>query len=185
MSAPVSNIKDAVKTELSLVQSTPKRHELVIGPLKVKVLGRDGQPTFESPVFVDTDASLAGFRDSLFDEIHAYHVLQRMGGAGDAKSFFAMFTELWRVLKPGGHIFATVPSCMSDWLWGDPGNVRAITCATITFLQQPEYDKQVGVTAMSDYRPIYKADFEPELLQDDSRELRIVLRAIKPPRGMT
>jgi hypothetical protein len=179
----LSAVAGAVKTALSVVQTPEPARELVIGKLRTKLLGRSGQTSYQAPTYLDAwSPGLLDYRDSFFDEIHAYHMLQQIGVAGDTKAFFGVFIDIWRVLKPGGHLYATVPSPCSDWLWGDPGNVRAITPATITFLQQPQYDKQVGVTAMTDYRHLYRCDFEPELLQDDTRELRIILRAIKPSR---
>ena len=45
-----------------------------------------------------------------FDEVHAYEVLEHLGSQGDAKSFFAHFGEIYRVLKPGGLLLATVPA---------------------------------------------------------------------------
>lgn len=176
-------VSGAVKAALSVVPTPEPHRELVIGKLRAKLLGRAGQSSYQNPTFIDAwRAGLPDYRDGTFDELHAYHVLQQIGVAGDPLAFFGIFADIWRVLKPNGHLYATVPSPCSDWLWGDPGNVRAITPATITFLQQPQYDKQVGVTAMTDYRHLYRCDFEPELMQDDSRELRLILRAVKPSR---
>jgi len=179
----MSTVKEAVKAGLSIVPTPSEHRELVIGKLRAKLLGRTGQTSYQNPTYEEIWRNgLTQHRDSLFDEVHAYHVLQQIGTAGDPKSFFDMFIALWRVLKPGGHLYATVPSPCSDWLWGDPGNVRAITPASLSFLQQPIYDKNAGITSMTDYRYLYQADFEPELMQDDTRELRIILRAIKPSR---
>ncbi len=40
--------------------------------------------------------------DNLFDEIHAYEVLEHVGTQGDYKRFFWQFGQFWRILKPDG-----------------------------------------------------------------------------------
>lgn len=121
----------------------------------------------------------APFEDNSYDEIHAYEVLEHLGQQGDYEALFAHFTEIWRILKPDGVLCATVPAWTSVWLWGDPSHRRAILPATLVFLQQAEYEKQVGVTAMSDFRHIYKADFEPVFMNVGGDTFTFILRAIK------
>ncbi len=99
------------------------------------------------------------FSDNEFDEIHAYEVLEHLAPQGDFKFFFKEFTEYARILKPGGRFFASCPAAGSVWVWGDPSHTRFIGSETLVFLSQAEYDKQVGITTMSDFRNIYKADF--------------------------
>jgi len=98
------------------------------------------------------------WRDDTFDEVHAYEVFEHLGQQGDYHAFFEQFTEVWRILKPGGLFCATVPALDSKWLWGDPSHTRVITAQSLTFLNQQEYRDQVGKTPMSDFRDIYKAD---------------------------
>jgi SAM-dependent methyltransferase len=120
--------------------------------------------------------------DSNFDEVHAYEVLEHLGSQGDAQAFFRHFAEIWRVLKPDGFLCATTPSRYSPWLWGDPGHKRVILPQSLTFLDQTQYTAQVGVTMMSDYRNMYRADFKIIQAQDDKVFNRIVLQAVKPSR---
>lgn len=119
------------------------------------------------------------FDDGEFDEIHAYEVLEHIGRQGDYKTFFAQFSEFWRILKPGGYLCATCPSYKSMWAWGDPSHTRVLTSGSLVFLSQAQYEKQIGKTAMSDFRYLYKANFESAFVQEDDNLLAFVLRAIK------
>jgi SAM-dependent methyltransferase len=126
--------------------------------------------------------------DDTFDEIHAYEVLEHTGRQGDWRFFFAQFSELWRILKPGGLLAATCPSYRSMWAWGDPSHTRVLTSGSLVFLDQDQYRQQVGKTAMSDFRFCYRADFElargqgPGTLIEDEDCLQFIIRAVKPSR---
>ena len=122
------------------------------------------------------------FEDDTFDEVHAYEVLEHLGQQGDYKAFFAQFSEIWRITKAGGMLFATVPWWQDEWAWGDPSHTRVITPATLTFLSQIEYEKQVGKTAMSDFRNIYTADFERAYVEQRDPNLYFALSVVKPSR---
>lgn len=169
--------------------------ELLIGcgSRRIKMI-HDGNPEFSDLVTLDinpahepdvvwnlTDLPLP-FDDDTFDEIHAYEVLEHTGVQGDYNFFFAQFSDLWRLLKPDGKIFATVPSIKSRWLWGDPSHTRALPKESLIFLIQPQYDAEVGKTPMSDFRNIYKADFDIVHISEDENTLNFVLQAIKPSR---
>lgn len=121
-------------------------------------------------------------RANAFREVHAYEVLEHLGRQGDAAAFFATFSEVWRVLAPDGLLCASVPARYSPWRWGDPGHTRVILPETLTFLFQNEYDKQVGVTPMTDYRDLYTADFAPVDARDDGKTFQFILCAVKPSR---
>lgn len=121
------------------------------------------------------------FADSSVDEIHAYEVLEHCGRQGDYKFFFAQWNDFWRVLKPGGMFFGTVPTPSSPWAWGDPSHTRVIPKESFVFLSQPNY-AQVGVTPMSDFRSLYRGDFDVAHLHEHEHVLEFALRAIKPGR---
>jgi SAM-dependent methyltransferase len=123
------------------------------------------------------------FADDTFDEIHAYEVVEHLGQQGDWRTFFAEWSEWWRILKPGGVFFGTSPHWSSAWCWMDPGHTRAMGPEVMVFLQQPQYDEQVGVTPLTDYRFCYKADFD--LVHShihENRQYSYGLKAIKPSR---
>ena len=118
------------------------------------------------------------FADNTFDEIHAYEVLEHCGRQGDYRFFFAQFEEFHRILKPGGYFAATVPMWDSPWAWGDPGHTRVIPREALIFLDQREY-VQVGETSITDYRSVYKADFELMSVMESEHTFGFILRAIK------
>jgi SAM-dependent methyltransferase len=124
------------------------------------------------------------FKDSSFDEVHAYEVLEHLGHQGMAKSFFNHFSEIWRILKPNGYLCATVPSRYSPWLWGDPSHRRLINEESLSFLDQDNYAQLDGPrpTMMSDFRHIYKADFKVIERQDNHKLFYFILQAVKPSR---
>lgn len=127
------------------------------------------------------------FDDDSFDECHAYEVLEHLGRQGDYHAFFEEWSEWWRILKPGGLFFATCPHWSSKWAWGDPSHTRIVSVDSLIFLNQPAYTAQVGKTPMSDFRHIYKADFDiihAHVLRHeiDNATQEFCLRAIKPSR---
>ena len=115
------------------------------------------------------------FEDEVFEEIHAYDVLEHVGQQGDFRTFFAQFDEFARILKPGGHLMITVPAWDSVWAWGDPGHSRVINEGTIHFLDKDNYDA-VGTSTMTDYRHVYKSDFSIEHAEDTGERFCFVLR---------
>lgn len=122
------------------------------------------------------------FDDNSFDECHAYDVLEHLGTQGDFRSFFATFAEIYRVLKPGGHLIAKCPSWNSKWAWGDPSHTRIISDASLVFLDQAEYQRQIGKTPMTDFRWLWKGDFERVSTEDNGHDFRFALKAHKPAR---
>ena len=130
----------------------------------------DISPSCHPDIIWDLNNLPLPFNDNEFDELLFFQTLEHIGQQGDYKTFFAQFIEFWRILKPGGMFYAACPKWNSIWAWSDPGHKRIISEAMLTYLCQNEYEKQVGVTAITDYREIYKADFEIIKLFDLGRE---------------
>jgi hypothetical protein len=180
-------------SELPPENNYPPYRELLIGcgSRREKIITPDGSREWKALTTLDNNADHEPhllidlcqlpyeLEDNLFDEIHAYEVLEHTGAQGDAAFFFAQFSEFWRILKPGGLFCATCPSYRSMWAWGDPSHTRILTSGTLAFLSQEEYIKQIGRTAMSDFRYMYKADFKIEFAQENDETLAFVLRAVK------
>jgi len=122
------------------------------------------------------------FEDDTFDEIHAYEVLEHLGRQGDFKSFFEQFSEIYRILKPGGLLIGTTPAINSRWLWGDPGHTRYFGPESLVFLDQNQYTVQVGKSQMTDYRRFWKGDMVAVNIHEDNDDFQFVVEAIKPSR---
>ena len=139
----------------------------------------DHDPNCGADIVHDLDVTPWPIEADTFDEVHAYEVLEHLGAQGDWRAFFRHFGEIWRVLKPGGYLCATVPSYKSQWAWADPSHTRIIAPGTLVFLSQREYREQVGKTAMTDFRHTWTGDFETEHTADDGESHVFVLRAVK------
>jgi len=109
----------------------------------------------------DLDVYPYPFEANTFTEVHAYDVIEHLGRQGDWRSFFALFDEIWRILKPDGRFYIITPNQHSKWAWGDPGHTRVVTPEQLGFLNRPFYARNVGRTPMTDYRPFFKSDWEP------------------------
>jgi predicted SAM-dependent methyltransferase len=147
--------------------------ELVLGSghKSAKILNTNGLDNYVNPVTLDINPDTnpeivwdlnvrpLPFMDEEFDEIHAYEVLEHLGTQGDYKGFFEEFYEYWRILKPGGLLAGSCPNWNSIWAFGDPSHTRVLSSASFVFLSQDEYKKQIGKTAMSDFRSLWKGDF--------------------------
>ena len=152
-------------------------------PEWVNVTTLDVDPAVSPDVLFDLNklgAEKLPFDDNTFDEIHAYDVLEHIGTQGDWKAFFDQFYEFWRVLKPDGLMFACVPHWESSWAWADPGHTRVMPPEMLCFLDQKQYEAQVGKTPMTDYRFYWKGDFQTATVGEQIPEvLTFVLIARK------
>jgi hypothetical protein len=142
----------------------------------------DINPEHKPDIVWDLNKLPLPIADNSIDEIHAYEVLEHLGTQGDYKFFFAQFSDFWRILKPKGLIVGSCPTRDSVWAFGDPSHTRIIQKENFVFLSQYQYTAQVGKSPMTDFRYIYKADFQVEATEEVDGLLKFVLRAIKPSR---
>ncbi len=151
----------------------------------------DINPDCNPDIIHDLETESLPFEDNSLDEIHAYGVLEHLSDQGDHVSFFKQFNEFYRVLKPGGHLLASVPSeeiltdkgyRVNPQLWGDPSHRRVINDTTLAFLSQKAYD-QCGKTMMTDFRNLYKGDFVMVWHSYENNLFNFVLEPIKEVPG--
>lgn len=159
-----------------LLCPTPLSH------IPAKITTLDIEPRHGCDVQWDLNILDWPFDSNEFDEIHAYELLEHLGQQGDARSFFNHFGEIYRILRPLGVLCGSCPRADSMWAWGDPSHRRVINEGSFTFLDQTAY-KQVGKTAMTDFRSIWKGDFEVTALERTSDQLYFVLKVHKPARA--
>src|SRR3546814_169169 len=143
----------------------------------------DHDPNCGADIVHDLDVMPWPVESDVFDEVHAYEVLEHLGSQGDFRSFFAHFGEIYRALKDGGILFATVPAWDSVWAWADPSHRRVIAPETLVFLDQTQYRDQVGKTAMTDFRWLWDGDFEPLAADVENGSFRFAFKANKPVRS--
>ena|SRR5580698_5525078 len=119
-------------------------------------------------------------RDNFFSEVHAYEVLEHLGTQGDAVAFFSCFSNIHRILVPGGFLFATVPSRHSPWVWGDPSHRRVIQQESLVFLDQERVaqNRKRG-TQMSDFSDLWSLNFKIVASSDDHIYHKFCLQAVK------
>jgi SAM-dependent methyltransferase len=148
----------------------------------------DINPDVKPDIVADINNLALHFDDDSADEIHLYDVLEHTQAQGDWRGFFREFAEFWRILKPGGHLFAICPRWNGVWAWGDPGHTRVIQPEHLTFLSQAVYAAELDGprrTNRTDYRFVWRGDFETiaSVALDGAPDVwGFVLRAIKPAR---
>lgn len=169
---PSPSTNSSMKTELLL--GCGNRRDKILSqpedPAWHNLTTLDIDPQSSPDVIWDLNSLPLPFATAQFDELHFYEVLEHLGRQGDWRAFFAEWNEYWRILKPGGYLYASVPAARSIWAWGDPGHTRIITQETLVFLSQRQYQEQVGNTPMSDYRHVYHGDFEVVFMETQGQE---------------
>jgi len=142
----------------------------------------DINPDHKPDVVHDLEELPLPFEDESFDEILAFEVLEHIGKLGDYKFFFNQWTDFYRLLKPNGIFVGSCPLWNNIWCFGDPSHSRVIQKENFHFLCQPNYTNEVGRTAMSDFRYIYKSDFNLTYYKENGTTFQFILQAIKPSR---
>lgn len=153
------------------------------GPDWDELVTIDHDPNCGADIIHDLTVTPWPLESDQFDSVHSYEVLEHLGAQGDYRAFFRDFAEIYRVLKDGGLLYATVPSWESKWAWGDPSHTRVINDGSLVFLNQEHYHKQIGKTAMTDFRWLWDGDFQAVHSEYIGDAFVFVLKAHKPKRS--
>jgi len=89
----------------------------------------DISPRSDPDVVFDLETFPWPWRDDSCEQVYMMHVLEHLGQ--DAKVFFGIIKELYRVCAPGARIHIRVPHPRHDHFLCDPTHVRAITPTTM------------------------------------------------------
>jgi SAM-dependent methyltransferase len=84
------------------------------------------------------------FADNFFDSVSAYdfiehipRILTTADGNNTRFPFIELMDEIWRVLKPGGRLYASTPVFPAPAVFQDPTHVNVITTETHVYFTQP------------------------------------------------
>jgi SAM-dependent methyltransferase len=142
----------------------------------------DINPDLKPDVVWDLENLPLPFDENMFNEIHAYQVLEHLGGPGDYKQFFGLFDEIYRISRPKCKVCISVPRADNVWAWGDPSHKRIMPPQQFQFLDQNFYKEEcdgVRKSQCSDFRYMYKSDFHIIWYKQDVMSELLVLEAIK------
>jgi len=165
------------KSRVRQIVPNGKTHEFEEGSLITVDINPDRNPS----IVWDLNKLPMPFENERFEEIHLYHTLEHLGSQGDYKQFFGMFDEFYRLLKPGGLVCASFPREDSVWAFGDPSHVRVVSPLWFQFLSQKYYIGECDErkTVSSDFRYMYKSDFEVVWGNQDEHANYIIVKAVK------
>lgn len=156
---------------------------------EVKLLNLDMLPHVKPDVLCEIGKDRIGLPSNSVDVVWAMHVLEHIGRQGEIAEWFKAWSELYRVLKPGGIVKFECPYFSSTWAWADPTHTRAISEMTFLYLNQDAY--AAPNTAMPDYRPDFdfvtlNIEITPDHTNEEIRKreavsfIRGTLQARKP-----
>jgi SAM-dependent methyltransferase len=75
------------------------------------------------------------FRDSSLDGVYASHLLEHFD------DLVAVMEDVWRVLKPAGRLYVTVPHASSSFMtWRDPTHRRGVNLSTLTYFDRSTFE---------------------------------------------
>ncbi len=84
------------------------------------------------------------FADDHFDSVSAYDFLEHIprvlptpDGLGTRAPFIELMNEIWRVLVPGGRLYAQTPAFPHEAAFQDPTHVNVIAWDTYAYFAQP------------------------------------------------
>ncbi len=113
-------------------------------------LGVDIAPLRSVNVVADFRQGLP-FRDSTVDGVYASHILEHFDDITD------LMDEIWRVCRPGGRVYITVPHASSTYMtWRDPTHRRGVLLSTLSYFDKSSFEGAVfKYYAKANFRRVY------------------------------
>jgi SAM-dependent methyltransferase len=96
-----------------------------------------------SDIYWDLESGIP-LPDKCIDEIYSNQTLEHI------ENIIHLMNECWRVLKPGGFMFACVPHRASPYAWADPTHKRVFVRESFLYYCQDEHGEPF-VAHFSDY----------------------------------
>jgi SAM-dependent methyltransferase len=156
----------------------------------IDVVSVDRDPALQPDIVADLGRDRLPLEDDSVDVAVAHHVLEHIGRQGESAEWFAFFEELYRILRPDGHLEFESPLWSSVWCWADPTHTRALSEHAFLFFNQDSY--RIKPSGISPYRIrcdfvaeefTRRRDMNPEIARAERwSHLRGILRARKPLR---
>jgi SAM-dependent methyltransferase len=147
-----------------------------------EVHGVDLRPNGRDPRVVRANLAVAPipFPDNHFDSVSAYDFLEHVprllptaGGHDTRLPFVELMDEIWRVLVPGGLLYAQTPVTPHDVSFSDPTHVNPVGRVTVRYFVRPWlHARMYGFRGEFEARRVYpfvpRVDYEP-LTRDGRR----------------
>jgi SAM-dependent methyltransferase len=91
------------------------------------------------------------FRDSSVDGVHLNHVLEHVD------DLVLTMDEIWRICKPGGRVYITVPHSTSSFMtWRDPTHKRGMNLSTLSYFDNTTFDGALfSYYSKANFRRVY------------------------------
>ena len=108
---------------------------------------RDDSAALSNAIIATANLSVAPipFEDNLFDSVSAYDFFEHIprvaidyANQTSRFPFIELMNEVWRVLKPGGILYAVTPAFPHEKALRDPTHVNIITAKTHRYFTSPE-----------------------------------------------
>jgi SAM-dependent methyltransferase len=113
-------------------------------------LGVDIAPLPAVDVLADLSRGLP-FSNSSVDAVHASHVLEHFD------DLVGLMNEIWRICKPGGRVYITVPHATSSFMtWRDPTHQRGLNLSTFSYFDSSTADgRRFAYYSKTNFRRVY------------------------------
>ena len=126
------------------------------------------------------------FEDNKFKNIIAEHIIEHIWKQGDAKGWFKLWKEVWRVCKNGAKVMIESPYAVHPLAYSDPSHISFLTETMFLFLSKKVYARaRKTKNMMTQFDIDFDFDIEESILVKDTEAdlvpvvFRVKLKAVK------